>query len=211
MYDRDVRYFRTATSDAVVYFGGPAMGNGIFAMISLPSSLCKSRALLNPPSIFSIASTGEYCCPPVDAAIAQSLSISKVTYLRPHAWFSLARKRPLVYLNKSSRCIGLPASVQRLTGTGIGNSLPRHVIRSVRDGCADAERLLLLLLLQSLRLMAVSEDANGIATFTPSRRRTTGQEIDSGALRKTGRDGTGRFVNKIRPGEGYSLARARFH
>jgi hypothetical protein len=109
----NLRYCKTATSEAVVYFGGPAMGNGIFAMISLPSCLRKSSALLNPPSIFAIARTGEYFCPPVDAAISQSRSTSNVTCLRSHACFSLARKRPLVYLNKSSRSIGLPAAFQR--------------------------------------------------------------------------------------------------
>jgi hypothetical protein len=203
MYAQNVRYFRTATSDAVVYFGGPAIGNGIFAMISLPSSLRRSSALLNPPSIFSIALIGEFCCPPVDAAIAQSRSTSKVTYLRSHACFSLARNRPLVYLNKSSRFIGLPASVQCWDVIGIGEPLPRHVILSVLEGCADAERLLLR---QSLRLMAVSEDANGISTFSPSRQRMAG----GGALRKTGtrRDWT---TPKSRPGENDSLACARSH
>jgi len=55
----------------VVYFGGPAMGKGIFATISLPSALRKRSALLNPPSILSIAQTGE-CRTPVVAATAQS-------------------------------------------------------------------------------------------------------------------------------------------
>jgi hypothetical protein len=106
-----LRYRRTATSDAVVYLGGPAIGNGILAMSSLPSSLRNRSALLNPPSSFSIAYTGESCSP-MDAAIAQSLSTSNLTYLRPSALFSLAKKRPFVYLNNSSRLIGWPNSSQ---------------------------------------------------------------------------------------------------
>jgi hypothetical protein len=163
---RNLRYFKTATSEAVVYFGGPAMGNGIFATISLPSSLHKSSALLNPPSIFSIARTGEYFCPPVDAATSQSRSTSNVTYLRSHACFSLARNRPLVYLNKSSRFMGLPATFQRRRGIWVERllSLPRQVMASVREGCLNATRSLLR---RSLRLIALSESANNMAIFPP--------------------------------------------
>jgi hypothetical protein len=104
---RVLQYCRTATSDAVVYFGGPAIAKGIFATISVPSSLRNKSALLNPPSIFSISQTGE-CCPPRAAAIAQSRSRSKLIYLRLRALFSLARKCPPEYLNNSSRLIVSP-------------------------------------------------------------------------------------------------------
>lgn len=51
----DLQYRRTATSEAVVFFAGRAIGKGILAILSLPSSFRMSSALLNPPSSFSMA------------------------------------------------------------------------------------------------------------------------------------------------------------
>lgn len=45
-----IQNFRVATSEAVVNKGGPAFGQGIFAMASLPSSMVRSKALLKFPS-----------------------------------------------------------------------------------------------------------------------------------------------------------------
>lgn len=49
----------TATSDAVQYMGLPAHGQGILAIYWEPPSLVISKALLKPPSIFSIFKTGD--------------------------------------------------------------------------------------------------------------------------------------------------------
>jgi hypothetical protein len=48
-----------ATSDAVLYFDGTTAGHGILAMTSFPFSAVINKALLKPPSIFSILDIGE--------------------------------------------------------------------------------------------------------------------------------------------------------
>jgi len=87
--------------------GGPAMGNGILATTSLLSSFSVMRALPKAPSILSIVLIGEEL-PPAATATAHNWSTLKCTYLRSRACVSLARKRPLVYVNSSSRLIRLP-------------------------------------------------------------------------------------------------------
>lgn len=69
----------TATSDAVQYTGLPAFEHGILTIYSEPSTIVIRRALLKPPSIFSILGT---CCVPVPEILATTshdLSMSKST------------------------------------------------------------------------------------------------------------------------------------
>lgn len=73
-----IPYFKTATSDSVVYTAGPELRHGIFAIISIPFSFFISRALLKPPSIFSIALMGD-ASPPAAAATSQRASRSNFT------------------------------------------------------------------------------------------------------------------------------------
>ncbi len=110
-----VPYCRTATSEAVVYVAGPALGHGIFAITSVPSSFSMRSALLNPPSNFSTSRTGEIVGP-VEAASSQRASTSNLTYRQSRCCFSRVKNRPFVYWKSSSRLIDLPALVIRCRG-----------------------------------------------------------------------------------------------
>lgn len=48
----DIQKFVVATSDATLSDGGPEIGDGTFAITSLPSSIVRAYALLKFPSSF---------------------------------------------------------------------------------------------------------------------------------------------------------------
>lgn len=75
---KTIPYFKTTTSDSVVYTAGPELRHGIFAIISIPFSFFISRALLKPPSIFSTALMGD-ASTPAAAATSQRASRSNFT------------------------------------------------------------------------------------------------------------------------------------
>ncbi len=70
-----VPYCRTATSEAVVYVAGPALGHGIFAITSVPSSFSMRSALLNPPSNFNFSDRG-------DSRAGRSCKFTKSLYVK---------------------------------------------------------------------------------------------------------------------------------
>ena len=91
-----------ATSEAVVRNGAPALGQGIFAITSFPSSIVRRKALLEFPSILTTR-THFVLGPNIAAAREHSMSMLNSTK-RWSSWcFSLINHRPEVYLNSSSR------------------------------------------------------------------------------------------------------------
>jgi hypothetical protein len=104
-----VPYSKTATSDAVLYFAGTIVGQGILATTSVPFCAIISKALLKPPSIFSTLVTGEEAeeTEGRDETRLHNASRSNLTWRFDNWDFSLTRNRPFVY-SKSSRWIGSP-------------------------------------------------------------------------------------------------------